>query len=415
MELEDQAGPMGGKAKGKKKSGAGKQSGKPKGSAGKRSTPVKGDHSIAVAAPDVAGIDQGGGRPAHRREGSIGSSGGTGLPTGAKHSRSTPSPTATRRKGTPSPSTAKGGRSGSSSPRAGQQVCPPAAATVGSSRSPSPGMPTASSPSPPAPDTAMGNDGRRQGKSPTTAVWRGGVAADTSASGVSKRRAPRSHAATTGGARSMVTGGASARKPVTGKSKAPMSKSFDERNISGNMQAIKNAFHAPDGFATRGQSQIPPPAMQSAPSVGDVDEDVSEDFVLDEELCSLHEESIHGEDDDEMEMAEIDALSNGAHSAHSFTSGSALGTGAFLPVGKAHVTSMAGLEEWVAEAAEQKMMPVRLLLKFLLPDFLLSCAHMLCTCVGSRCRRVSSGWMICSQSQSTTRQRTLKRSRSTQI
>jgi hypothetical protein len=121
--------------------------------------------------------------------------------------------------------------------------------------------------------------------------------------------------------------------------------------------------------------------MQSSPSVGDVDEDVSEDFVLDEELCSLHEESIHGEDDDEMEMAEIDALSNGAHSAHSFTSGSALGTGAFLPVGKAHVTSMAGLEEWVAEAAEQKMMPVRLLLKFLLPDFLLSfCSHVVHLC-----------------------------------
>ena len=342
-----------GKAKGKKKTPKGGSGKQPKpGAAGKRSAPVKGDHSIAVAAPEVAGID-GGGRPGHRREGSIGNSGGTGLPSGAKHSRSTPSPTATRRKGTPSPSqlNSKGGRSGSPSPRAGQPMQPPTAAGA-ASRSPSPGMP--GSPSPPAPDTAMGNDGRRTaGKSPTSAVWRGGVAADSS--GASKRRATRGHTVA-GGARGMVTGGASTRKPVTSKSKAPMSKSFDEHDAR-NMQAIKNAFNmAPH---SRGQSQIPSAAMQSAPSVdgvnGDMEDDASEDFVLDEELCSLHEESIHGEDDDE--MAGIDTLS-GDHSAHSFTSGSALGTGAFLPVGKAHVTSMAGLEEWVAEAAEQKMMPV---------------------------------------------------------
>lgn len=345
MEMEEQP-PLivGSKPKEKKKKGKGGGGVKPKpGGSGKWSAPVKGDHSIAVAAPEVAGPGDHGGRgPGHTRNSSIGSSAGTGLTAGgAKHSRSTPSPTATLRKGTPSPTQkgGKGGRSGSASPRAA-----------------SPGMPPGS-PSPPAPDVGMG-EGRRKGNSPTTAtMWRGGVAADSLAGGVNKRRGPRGHTVSGGPSRS---GGGSAnagRKQPAGKSKAQMSKSFDERN----MQAIKNAFHAPDSSATRGQTQVPAPTMQSAgwavPDGAIDDRDESEDFVLDEELCSLHEESIH---DDEEEMAavsgDLDALSGDHSIGSSFTSGSALGTGAFLPVGKAH--GMTGLEEWVAEAAEQKMMPV---------------------------------------------------------
>ncbi len=345
MDMEEQPPLIGGsKAKEKKKKGKGVGGPKPKpGGSGKWSAPVKGDHSIAVAAPEVAGPGDHSGRggPGHTRNSSISSSAGTGLAAGgAKHSRSTPSPTGALRRGTPSPTqkAGKGGRSGSSSPRA-----------AAASRSPSPGMP--GSPSPPAPDLAWTKGGK---SSPTTAtMWRGGVAADSIASGVSKRRGPRGHTVSGGPPRGSGTN--ASRKQPAGKSKAQMSKSFDERH----MQAIKNAFHAPDGSATRAQTQVPPPTMQSAGwAIADVGiDDASEDFVLDEELCSLHEESIH---DEEEEMAavsgDLDALSGDHSIGSSFTSGSALGTGAFLPVGKAHV--MTGLEEWVAEAAEQKMMPV---------------------------------------------------------
>ena len=55
-------------------------------------------------------------------------------------------------------------------------------------------------------------------------------------------------------------------------------------------------------------------------------------------------------------MGEVDALSGDHSISSSFTSGSALGTGAFLPVGKAH--QMTGLDEWVAEAASQRNLPV---------------------------------------------------------
>jgi hypothetical protein len=360
MDLDDQAPAKSSKGTKKKpmKGSGGAKAKSGGGSGSKRSAPVKGDHSIAVATPEVAGAGDHGGRggPGHARNSSIGSAAGTGLAAGgAKHSRSTPSPTATLRKGTPSPTqkAGKGGRSGSSSPRAPQAGLP--APTAAASRSPSPGMP--GSPSPPAPDVAMG-DGRRKSSPTTAAMWRGGP--DSLAGGVNKRRAPRSHIASSGASRGGAGSANPGRKPATGKSKAPMSKSFDERN----MQAIKNAFHAPDGFATRGQAQVQTPAMQTAPSVAIVgddleDEDASEDFVLDEELCSLHEESIH-DDDEEMAAVsgDLDALSGDHSIGSSFTSGSALGTGAFLPVGKAHVTSMTGLEEWVAEAAEQKMMPV---------------------------------------------------------
>ena len=220
--------------------------------------PVRGDHSLAVAAPEVA--EQPGPRGHHRV-----SSGG--LP-GVKHPRQTPSPSATHRKGTPSPSkTAAGkGRSGSSSPRADAlRAAQPATA----SRSPSPGMP--GSPSPPAESGA--GDGRQRKASP---IAHGGV---------SKHRGRRG---TSGGGRGGA--GAAARKQAT----RPMSKSFDA-TTERDMKAIKNAFHAPDGFAAARSSQIPPPAMQSAPTVGaqagagDEDDVESEDFVLDEELCSLHE------------------------------------------------------------------------------------------------------------------------------
>ena len=346
MDLEEQPAPaVGGKTlKEKKKKGkAVKATG-----SGKWSAPVKGDHSIAVAAPEVGPGDHGSrGGAGHTRNTSIGSVPGTALAAGgAKGKRSTPSPTATLRKGTPSPGQealrpGKGGRSGSSSPRA-----------VAASRSPSPGMP--GSPSPPAPDIAGVGEGRRKSSPTTATVWRGGVAADSIASGVSKRRGARSQTASGGPSRGGVGSASAGRKQAAGKSKAQMSKSFDERN----MQAIKNAFHAPDGSATRGQTQVPPPTLQSTTWAVDGGIDaVSEDFVLDEELCSLHEESIH---DDEEEMlavsGDLDALSGDYSVGSSFTSGSALGTGAFLPVGKAHV--MSGLEEWVAEAAEQKMMPV---------------------------------------------------------
>lgn len=348
MDLDDQPPVIAGsKPREKKKKGKGSSGVKAKsGGSGKWNAPVKGDHSIAVAAPEVTGGDHRGG-PGHARNSSIGSSAGTGLAAGgAKHSRSTPSPTATLRKGTPSPTqkAGKGGRSGSSSPRA-----------AAASRSPSPGMP--GSPSPPAPDLVM-SEGRRKSSPTTATMWRGGVAADSIASGVSKRRVPRGHAGSSGPSRGGGGSVNAGRKQTAGKSKPQMSKSFDERH----MQAIKNAFHAPEGFATRGQIQTPPPTMQSATNAWAVaddgidDRDASEDFVLDEELCSLHEESIH---DEEEEMAavsgDLDALSGDHSIGSSFTSGSALGTGAFLPVGKAHVM---GLEEWVAEAADQKNMPV---------------------------------------------------------
>ena len=108
MEMEEQPPLIGGsKPKEKKKKGKGGGGVKPKpGGSGKWSAPVKGDHSIAVAAPEVVGPGDHGGRggPGHTRNSSIGSSAGTGLTAGgAKHSRSTPSPTATLRKGTPSP------------------------------------------------------------------------------------------------------------------------------------------------------------------------------------------------------------------------------------------------------------------------------------------------------------------------
>ena len=69
-------------------------------------------------------------------------------------------------------------------------------------------------------------------------------------------------------------------------------------------------------------------------------------------MAGRGQESIHGDD----EMGEVDALSGDHSISSSFTSGSALGTGAFLPVGKAH--QMTGLDEWVAEAASQRNLPV---------------------------------------------------------
>ena len=69
-------------------------------------------------------------------------------------------------------------------------------------------------------------------------------------------------------------------------------------------------------------------------------------------MAGRGQESVHGDD----EMGEGDALSGDHSISSSFTSGSALGTGAFLPVGKAH--QMTGLDEWVAEAASQRNLPV---------------------------------------------------------
>ena len=69
-------------------------------------------------------------------------------------------------------------------------------------------------------------------------------------------------------------------------------------------------------------------------------------------MAGRGQESVHGDD----EMGEVDALSGDHSISSSFTSGSALGTGAFLPVGKAH--QMTGLDEWVAEAASQRNLPV---------------------------------------------------------
>ena len=135
----------------------------------------------------------------------------------------------------------------------------------------------------------------------------------------------------------------------------PLSKSYDVATAR-NMKAIKNSFYANDlnGRVLAPASVHSTSAMSSVSVVLPSPElhaqqELDDSVGFDEELCSLHDESVHDDDCDD-EVA----------SAGSFASGSAVGT--FFSVGRGDresggKTSFAptGIALWVAEAANQKL------------------------------------------------------------
>jgi hypothetical protein len=338
-----------------------------------RLVPVRGDHNLLGTA-EMGAADHGPVRAGHTRVHSDGGGGGGsggaggGIPVVAavtKHRRNTPSPTSTaaRRKGTPSPT--QHGKSGSPSPRA----VPPCA-----SRSPSPHL--ASSPNP---TSAGGGD--------TVGAWLSSSSAAAAGGGESGRRGKASPVGPTGAVGKHRSGGSSRRSSAArsgGSRRAQgvrqMSKSYDATTAR-DMKAIKGAFYADDMASAAPAPAVHcalPLAMPPVPFVplpgalpseagggggggggGGVTELDDGTAGFDEELCSLHDESVHGDDCD----LEVASAGGG-----SFASGSAVGSGAFLPVdrpldrgpGEVEVFEGGGggpeVALWVAQAANQKPM-----------------------------------------------------------
>jgi hypothetical protein len=135
-----------------------------------------------------------------------------------------------------------------------------------------------------------------------------------------------------------------------------MSKSYDAATAESkrNMKVIKTSFYANDMDGR----VVSPPAVHSSllppvqvPAaylgvpdpefIGSSEEPFDDAAGFDEELCSLHDESVHDDDCDD-EVA------------------SALSGSGFLPVGPSQPVSSAflpaGIDLWVAEAANQKLM-----------------------------------------------------------
>eukprot|EP01050_Picozoa_sp_SAG11_P014082 SAG11_NODE_1700_length_4412_cov_3.622803_3_plen_355_part_00 len=277
--------------------------------------PVKGDHNILVSTSE-------GTADANSVRSSRVSAMGGGV-QGGKHSRSTPSPPP-RRKGTPSPTQHNRGRSGSASPRA-QPGAP-------GSRTPSPRVTT--------PSPTLGVDPRGGGGSRMQASLSSEKRASptTSLSAASKLHQNYTKAARARPAGLSRPGGQPRR---TSSGRAHLSKSYDATTATTarDMQVIKGAFYADESAelseATHERAlAVPERASPSAspsvlaavvsasaseqPALGSESDDPQE---FDEELCSLHESSVHEDD-----LGSVSSIGT------SFTSGSAVGSGAICPV-----------------------------------------------------------------------------------